>query len=213
MLIGVDHVALTVPHISAGVIGAKAFGREPRFVIEKLPNASEKKPFLWKYLPEHAIAYCRGGDRVAIECVCHHEEMGSAIAPYELSPYHGGEILNVLCHDIERSGIFWRGLGFKQTQHVLRFSARFPHWELSVALMKDRKSESPPYLDSRGFSCVALISTSLEKDVGMSLDYGGHSPSAPFKLHVNDHDLRIALLRGPSDEIVEFIQIQEASGA
>jgi hypothetical protein len=67
-----------------------------------------------------------------------------------------------------------------------------------------------PRLDDPGCPCLALLTTNVEQDLERACASGGHSASPVFNLVVGNRALRIALLRGPVDEIVELIEVQRS---
>ena len=120
--------------------------------------------------------------------------------------------------ELERSLRFWgEGLRFRLIERGttrkgnhwarLSFRALRPIWSLDVVLVEDKDFRPPrPMLHDRGATCLALLSTDLRVDVpGVSVESDGVKPSM-FDIVVAQKRLRIALLRGPDGEIVEFIQ-------
>ena len=78
-------------------------------------------------------------------------------------------------------------------------------WSAEVVLA--RFDVEKPFLDSPGFTCLAFLTNNLEQEVNRLADIGAREITEPFFLSVNNKPLKIVLLRGPSDELIELIQI------
>ncbi|MEI7752744.1 MAG: hypothetical protein WCJ71_11740, partial [Candidatus Omnitrophota bacterium] len=120
---------------------------------------------------------------------------------------------------LSKSSVFWQaGLGFRQTAtgylqtgeqwESYIFPSPVKRWMLDFVLIEAPKSKERTMLDAPGFRCLALITTDLVADLKKLAGVGGVEISEPFGLLMNQKMLRIALLRGPSDEIVELIEFK-----
>jgi catechol 2,3-dioxygenase-like lactoylglutathione lyase family enzyme len=208
MILGVDHVALSSDNVDRSLSDLTAKGFTLAFVEKNLPNAPEKKPFLRAYHPAHDLAYCRGERGVAVEITRHGGALGGAGGFYGLV-FSGPALtgLRVGCSDAAASRTFWTdGLGF-QKSGPLRFSSPVPAWSLDLFLEDARAARDKPFLDDAGSSCVALLCNNIAADLARAGRCGGQTPSPVFSSRVNGRELRIALLRGPSDEIIELIDL------
>lgn len=126
----------------------------------------------------------------------------------------------ILAPHLGESVRFWRdGLGLVEKgcgrtatgRHWthLALQAVLSTWSIDVVLMETRstpRAHVRAMLDDRGASCLALVSTEIDADLLRVREQGGDVISEPFELHVGGRNLRIALIRGPSGEIVELIQ-------
>jgi hypothetical protein len=123
--------------------------------------------------------------------------------------------IGVNVRDEAQAHTFWtKGLGARPTNVAnatgcVAFVSPVPRWSLTVQL-RPANATPRPMLDDSGFPCLALLTTNLEQDVKRACEHGGHSPTAPFVLTVNHRPLKVGLLRGPSDELIELIEIQRS---
>lgn len=123
--------------------------------------------------------------------------------------------------DVARAEDFWRtGLGCDlvaagtvQTGRRwarVAFRAPISKWSLDVILVEGRRSIYAPLLDAAGFSCLALLSTSLDRDSGRVWQAGAHQSTGAFHVRINGNLLRVAVFRGPDDELIELIEIRRS---
>lgn len=82
MIYRLDHLALSCADLNSALTDLRQFGYEPRFVEKKLPNRSEKRPFLRNYKPTHDIAYCESAGELPIELTCHRTPLGEVARSY-----------------------------------------------------------------------------------------------------------------------------------
>ncbi len=217
MILGVDHVALSCDDLRRAAQNLEREGFRLKFVEERLPNAEAKKPFLREYRPDHGLAYCQGRAGVAVELTRHGRPLTNGPGFYRVR-FDGPSVrdLGVPCRDLPASISFWtEGLGFRKESEGpgearLRMPAPLPAWQLDVRLEAAAAPPATPFLDDDGAACLALLSNRLEEDMSRALQCGGRS-GARFAARVNGQDLRIGLLRGPSDELVELIEIQKGN--
>ena len=120
---------------------------------------------------------------------------------------------------LSKSSVFWQsGLGFRQksTRYLetgerwenLVFLSPFKRWALDFVLIETNAGQTRAMLDAPGFRCLALITTDLRADLKKMMKAGGTEATEPFNLLLNGKMLQVALLRGPSDEIVELIELK-----
>jgi hypothetical protein len=86
------------------------------------------------------------------------------------------------------------------------FASMVKNWALDVVLVKSSLPAPTPYLDDGGFPCLALLTNKLDDDLARMLEHGG-STGGVFTLDVGGASKRIAILRGPSRELIELIEI------
>ncbi len=144
--------------------------------------------------------------------------------------YHSGSLSQVpsgirsialTVKNFAQSQGFWQsGLGFRQKSSagawgaempgiVLNFPSPVKRWALDFILLTDEKAKHrEALLDDPGFPCLALITTDIETDLQRLEKTGAREVSSPFSLPMNGKILRVAMLRGPSDEIVELIEFK-----
>lgn len=146
----------------------------------------------------------------------HHDSInattGQRLATNSTSP--GIRVIGVQVLDLDQSVRFWsdafrfrivtNGVTRDGTRWArLTFRAIRPNWSVEL-VMAESRSLVPliPMLDDVGATCLALLST----DVGADLSRAHGSHASAFELDIAGKRLTIALLRGPSGEIIELIQ-------
>ncbi|WP_456324639.1 VOC family protein [Desulfonauticus submarinus] len=81
-------------------------------------------------------------------------------------------------------------------------------WSLDIILLQNESSFTS-YLDDPGFPCLALITNHIMRDREEALRFGAYNVSDSFELRIGENLLNIVLLRGPSNELVELIQLKQ----
>jgi hypothetical protein len=126
----------------------------------------------------------------------------------------GIEAVLVPTTNLDASEHFWvRGLGGRLAtagDRWRRVSYRRPVTSWSVELIlaeSDMPGEWLPTLDAPGMPCLALLTNHIASDLERARACGGRDTSPAFGLVVNNRSVLITLLRGPSGEIVELIEI------
>ena len=102
-----------------------------------------------------------------------------------------------------KRGEMEQGKGWLQ----LAFQAPVPAWRLEVILVESEAARPPAFLDDPGFPCLALISSSLARDQDTAGEMGARESSEEFFLEVGEKVLKILMLRGPDQELLELIEI------
>lgn len=121
-------------------------------------------------------------------------------------------------HDIARAETFWktalgcrvveRGVADDGTAWVcVAFHSPVPSWRLQVVLVASDKEAPLPCADDAGFPCLALITNRLHSDMEQAFGAGATQGSAEFHIEVGGKGLNIIILRGPTGELVELIEI------
>lgn len=90
------------------------------------------------------------------------------------------------------------------------FRAPVPAWCLDLVLVEMKFARERPLIDDAGFPCLALISRRLASDKEQALKLGAREVCDQFNLEVGSRVLNILILRGPDDELVEFIEISKS---
>ncbi len=98
-----------------------------------------------------------------------------------------------------------RGEGSLPRWVRLGLATRVKAWSLDIILM--RTSSTPVYfLDAPGFGCVTLLTTSVDRSLEAASRAGALHVAEPFEYHNSQQRLRIGLVRGAGNEIIELIQ-------
>jgi hypothetical protein len=138
-----------------------------------------------------------------------------------------GGVLGVLLEvsDLSVAELFWvsalpcrkiqedrRGTPRKWVKLVV--AAPVPEWSLEIVLVERRDAAEWPaaVIDQAGFPCLAMLSTDLTGDCALLERFGAADPSGPFTLDVNKRRIEVELVRGPSQELIELIQVVQNNG-
>jgi hypothetical protein len=116
----------------------------------------------------------------------------------------------------ESEALWTRGLNFKVLNRgsiesgkryiALKYGSPLKTWTLNVLLVE---SEVFAYqLDSRGFSCLAFLSSNLERDLEKLTSLGATENTGIFFIDVNGRTLKVVVLRGPNKELIELIELK-----
>ncbi|HEY9759830.1 MAG TPA: VOC family protein [Oculatellaceae cyanobacterium] len=90
-------------------------------------------------------------------------------------------------------------------------AAPFPAWSLNIVLVQTDDAKHAGSLDDVGFPCLALISNRIVEDMDRALFAGGHEAIEPFTMEINGQHLKVCLLRGPDDELIELIEVKRTN--
>lgn len=134
---------------------------------------------------------------------------------HEASPSGGLQSVLLLTPSLEASADFYmdglrcierrRGVSPLPWRR-LAFSSPLPTWSLDLLLVEVPDGAVETHLDAPGFPCLALLTNRLPEDLEQARQAGGHDISDTFELQPHERRLKIALLRGPANEIIELIQ-------
>jgi catechol 2,3-dioxygenase-like lactoylglutathione lyase family enzyme len=122
----------------------------------------------------------------------------------------------------EKAEHFWqRGLGCQRVSEGVsndgtrwrRIAFRSPtaqNWSLDIILAEKRIEIKAPMLDDSGFPCLAILTTSMKRDMEKLWETGVTESTGEFMVEVNGRTLKVLIFRGPDDELIELIEIQRA---
>jgi hypothetical protein len=120
----------------------------------------------------------------------------------------------VWVRDTARAVAFWtKGLGCRtqarsQVWAQLAFPSLVPAWSLTVVLAQDTQSRPLPLLDDAGFSCLALLTNSIESDMAAAVQTGATFTTGLFEMTTGGKSMCIGMLRGTDGELVELIEVK-----
>ena len=130
------------------------------------------------------------------------------------SKFISAAIMPVL--NLDSSEKFWtQGIGFKNIKRgasgknewcLLAFESLVARWSLRLVFATGLAARKP-HLDDPGFTSVALITNNIEKDYEIITSKGAQEAGEIFNLEVNHKELRVCIIRGPSNELIELIQL------
>ncbi len=84
MILGVDHLALSVGELKKSLDEVEKTGYGVKFIHENLPNSPIKKPFLTFYRSVHAVAYCQASRGISLEITEHGAPLGEEPSFYQV---------------------------------------------------------------------------------------------------------------------------------
>lgn len=123
--------------------------------------------------------------------------------------------------DLSAAERFWvQGLGCQRIKRGetetgntwvrVAFRAPVPAWCLDLVLVEMEFARPLPLIDDAGFPCLALISRRLASDKEAVLDLGAREVCDEFNLEVGGRVLNILIMRGPDNELIEFIEFSNS---
>ncbi len=127
--------------------------------------------------------------------------------------------VSVASADLVRSVHFWtQALGYRKVicsqdvdssnaWVVLRRESPIVQWRFNLLLHHGKEVVPFPFLDGPGTTCLAHLSSSIELDLLSLIKEGGEAATEPFEMMINGKKLKIAIVRGPSGEYIELIQV------
>ena len=115
--------------------------------------------------------------------------------------------------DFKKCIIFWECVGFKLLKikkgfALLEFKSLVNKDVCQIYLQEYGSGNNKPYLDNRGFNCIAFISNSAKNEKEF-LDNKGVETTEIEELILNQRVLDIFLARGPCGELIEIIGLEK----
>lgn len=204
MILGIDHLALTVSNLAVANNDLIARGFSCVFIEQDIINHPMKKSLLSNFHATHDIGFYRSNKKgISIEIVNHH-----AIADNATNYEYCDDYIELKTNDIEKEKIFWKVVfRFQEAeQNFLRFKSPLPHWSCTIKI-SEAKHQSQSTLDAQGYTCLAFLSNNLEEDIQVAKTNGATDVLAPFRLTVNKQALDVSMFRTPGGAICELIKI------
>ena len=205
MILGIDHLAYNITDLEQAAADLVGRGFTQVFCETQLLNHPNKKPLLREYHDEHDIAFFTRDTQVPIELTRHGASQHNATPPYDYQPDH----IILTTPNLQQEKAFWcNQLGFKSTGEDNRISFRspIPQWSCTLALHEDH-AINPCMLDDHGYTCLALLSNHLERDIETAKQGGATDISDIFPHQVNGKKMNITLFRTPGGAMVELIKV------
>lgn len=205
MIIGLSHISVNTTSI---VKKKEEYLRNQwhlLFAEHNLLNSPSKKEFLNEYNDKHHICVLTKEANNDIEIVEHGKKRFKGNNIYFLE----NNTININCNSFENSYKFWtKGMGFSKNGDIYNKFSPFLKWNCRIKLIPF-KGNTNCFLDGDGVSCLAFFSTDLNKDTSLLLQGENYCTkhSGNFNLTVNGKNLMINIVRGPSGELVELIQL------
>lgn len=218
MIIGTSHISYSSYEIEKDVQKYIAKGYSLKFLEKDIDNSIQKKLFLNRYSSKHSLAVLSGKNGFNLELVEHHPLKKTDLEPNNniMINFCDGYIESVeyRVKNFDLSVLFWEELlGFSIIETdksicSLEKKTVIPQWGSKVKLHKTRRNISTPKLDAKGATSFAFLSTNLSSDL-FKMHQSSHVVCGePFKLEVNGNVLNIAFIQGPSQELIELIELE-----
>lgn len=216
MIVKIDHLATTSQDIILDRSKWEEQGYTLHFCEFNKVNIEIKKPLLSVYHDVHDLALMSRDGAYAIELINHHN-VNDRLGAYSLECYQANGFMNCISisvPDMAQALKFWQLFGFQILQQGLHevclvFTDLFSRTGLYLRLFHSdtRKFFS---LDDAGFTCLAFVSNSIEKDLTVFSE-AGYDVTEIEPLEINKRMLRIAFMRGACGELVELVEVTSRS--
>lgn len=217
MIIGTSHISVSTFNIQKDIEEFCNSGFTLSFLDQHIENNIEKKPYLKKYSSLHSIAVLSGKSGIDLELVEHQRENTDTKNQNIDVVFEGGSVKQIeyRVQKPEESLHFWQEfMGFsliqsENTFSVLEKKSMVPKWNCNVKLTRTEVNYSEPMVDHRGATSFAFFTTNLGKAMDTFQNNYDLFGTKIFQLNINNKALEIAILSGPSKEIIELIQIKK----
>lgn len=119
--------------------------------------------------------------------------------------------------DLDRAADFWQHFGFRQIAREpgamqLGFRSLLGGGSCVMNLHQHRGATPRYVLDSRGFNCIAFVSSDPARD-RVKFERTGLRMTEPNRFHAGGKELTIFWIEGPAGEIVEIIGLKRDPAA
>jgi len=209
MILGVDHLALSVSHTEQARKNLEARGFACDFIATGIPNPVVKKSLLANYQLTHDIGVFRptkGG--LAIE-ITNHGSVADNSTPY----FYHDDYIELQTKEVIAERLFWKSVfRFKEdADGFLILRSPVPQWSCKIKCTENFNAISNSTLDGTGYACLAFLTNNIEQDSEIALISGALDLMNPFTLTVNGRGLEVVMFRTPGGAICELIQIRKCS--
>lgn len=233
MFVGIDHVALTAEDFTRQAAFLQEAGYERRFHQSHIPNPPNKRELMERWSKTHSLALFEAERSTPIEIIDYGyivdappryvptiedtpEELNQLgnlnLTLSSMEEHRKGnaqdfafDTLAVATEDVEASHAFWSDLGFTHGNgQNLVFKSPIGTSTLTLSLHKDSSASEVTPLDGRGLTCLALVSSSPQRDLDRLLD-AGYDTTRLHRIDFPDRSVKVGFVIGPSGEPVELV--------
>ena len=90
----------------------------------------------------------------------------------------------------------------------MAFNAVRSNWSLQLLLVesKDRKQQKS-YIDDRGWTCISMLVRDIDSTLAHLRSFDLPECGDPFSMDINKKSFRLCFLRGPSNELIELMEL------
>ncbi len=214
MIAGFDHLAYAVTDLKDGISRFEGHGFRLLFKEERLENDARKSPLVRKLEPVHDLAFMEHENGFRVELTRYGDQLHHPAAPFSTEPDHPGLIQLRTSRPEEDKVLLTDGLRFRPDGRAAEengffLSSPVKSWCCKLQLIEDPGAPVHSTLDSAGYPCLALISTSLQKDSEKLRILGAFDMTPPIRLIVYKKEVTIIMFRFPGGAIGELIEITQ----
>jgi hypothetical protein len=218
VILGVPQIVLNVANLDAQHSDLAEQGYTQTFAERGLANNAEKAPFQAAARGSLDMVHLTAPRREpALELTQYDGGLPCGETVYRLGPNtrDAVRVVEVRARELDRSAAFWTALGFRETApaengcRTLEIPAPLPDWRLAVRLRREQADAAPATtVDADGVVLVTALSSDLERDLERLAPTAARR-SAPWAERVAGRAIRVAIVEGPSGELVELLQAPE----
>ena len=210
MILGAAQVVINVERLEDAERDLAEAGYAATFREASLANHPAKEPFQARPRTQLAMShFTPPSPGMAVELTAYAGDAPAGAAPYELVRRDGlVEAVRVRCAEPDASRAFWNaGLGFRDGGGALEFAAISAAWRLRVVLEPRDDPAPATSVDAPGCVLVTMLSTDLARDLAtLAAEQPLGRSTEPWTERVGGRDVTVAVIEGPSGELVELLQ-------
>lgn len=214
MIIGIDHITYSSMDFDKDVQFFINKGYELEFKDYNINNALVKKNFLQNYIDYQSIALLKKTNSLKVEVIKDTNKQEGVSIMKPLHHYSDGKIIineiEISVYDAEKFISEWREYGFKLIdESILIFKSRIGGGTSIIIHINKCEILKSYYLDNKGFVCLALLSTSIDRDY-LYYKSKGLLVSDIEEVYLNNKTkkFRVFFLKGSNNEIIEIIGVR-----
>lgn len=214
MIAGLDHLACSVTDLKRGIARFEEHGFRLLFKEENLENDPRKSKLIRKLEPVHDLAFMEHENGFRVELTKYGDQLYQPEAPFSIHLNNPGLIKMKTSRPDEDAVLLTKGLRFRPDEQVAQeygytLSSPVSKWKCSLQMIADPELPANSTLDSSGYPCLALLSTSLQKDSEKLRILGAFEMTPPIRLIVYNKEVTIIMFRFPGGAIGELIEITQ----
>ena len=209
MILGAAQVVLNVADLDQACRPYLDRGWQETFRVGQLPSHPAKRGMQAVERCALGIVHLTPPEGTAVELTCYRGAAPAGESVYELDRH-----VKVSAAAPERSRGFWHALGFaKRDDGLLEMRALLPAWRLAVELQGVDGAPPATCVDADGCVLVTLLTTAIEPELARLRATGYLSRfTAPWTERLGSRTVVVAIVEGPSGELVELLQAPRGNG-
>ena len=205
MIIGLSHITINSTDIEAARQQYFSNSWAEKLFERDVLNHPAKSIFLNKREELHHLSVLSKQGCNDIELVEHGAEKFAENNIYKITE---GGVIEINCSNYDASLAFWRDdIGFREEGEVLVKASPLPRWGCKIKLIKMDQNPSSK-LDNLGISCLAFYTTDIAEEIETLQSKRPLAISEDIALEINNRNLKINMLKGPSEELIELIELE-----